>query len=243
MIKYNDKDIIPRIDGKEISRVMYNGKQIWPNYKYEDIEFINVNNLLLNSYVEKLDHSILPENCIITKARIQVSVKITAASHGGFYIALYKSFDDFVNDTGWKDGSWFNLFAFGNTRINDKAYRVNYSGGNSSNGIMCVKIGFTDINSDTVETTGHDLKCSYDFELTRASEDPSYYYSGFINKIQEVDFEDLTTGKKYTNQIGNYFNNCPIFGIDNSANIYIGHDTDNQVIETLKIILTAKTIV
>ena len=30
MIKYNGKDIIPRIDGKEISRVMYNGKQIYP---------------------------------------------------------------------------------------------------------------------------------------------------------------------------------------------------------------------
>lgn len=30
MIKYNGKDIIPRIDGKEISRVMYNDKQIYP---------------------------------------------------------------------------------------------------------------------------------------------------------------------------------------------------------------------
>lgn len=30
MIKYNGKDIIPRIDGKELSRVMYNGKQIYP---------------------------------------------------------------------------------------------------------------------------------------------------------------------------------------------------------------------
>lgn len=30
MIKYNGKDVIPRIDGKEISRVMYNGKQIYP---------------------------------------------------------------------------------------------------------------------------------------------------------------------------------------------------------------------
>ena len=30
MIKYNGKDIIPRIDGKDISRVMYNGKQIYP---------------------------------------------------------------------------------------------------------------------------------------------------------------------------------------------------------------------
>lgn len=30
MIKCNGKDIIPRIDGKEVSRVMYNGKQIYP---------------------------------------------------------------------------------------------------------------------------------------------------------------------------------------------------------------------
>ena len=30
MIKFNGKDIIPRIDGKEVSRVMYNGKQIYP---------------------------------------------------------------------------------------------------------------------------------------------------------------------------------------------------------------------
>lgn len=242
MIKYNGKNIIPRINGKELSRVMYNGKQIYPTYKYEDIEFINVSNLSLNSYAQKLDHSILPENCIITKARIQVSVKITAADRGAFYIALYKSFDDFVNDTGWSNGSWFNLFAFGDTRENNEVYRVNYSGNNPSTGIMCVKIGFTDVESNIVETTGHDLKCSYDFELTRASEDPSYYYSGFINKIQEVNFEDLTTGKKYTNQIGRSFNNCPIFGIDNNAEIFVGHDVDNQVIETLKITLTAKTI-
>lgn len=38
MIKYNGKDIIPRIDGKEISRVMYNGKQIYPNNNNNVIE-------------------------------------------------------------------------------------------------------------------------------------------------------------------------------------------------------------
>lgn len=38
MIKYNGKDIIPRIDGKEISRVMYNGKQIYPNVNNNVIE-------------------------------------------------------------------------------------------------------------------------------------------------------------------------------------------------------------
>ena len=31
MIKFNGKDIIPRLNGKELSRVMYNGKQIYPN--------------------------------------------------------------------------------------------------------------------------------------------------------------------------------------------------------------------
>jgi hypothetical protein len=31
MIKYNGKDIIPRLNGKELSRVMYNGKKIYPN--------------------------------------------------------------------------------------------------------------------------------------------------------------------------------------------------------------------
>lgn len=31
MIKCNGKDIIPRLNGKELSRVMYNGKQIYPN--------------------------------------------------------------------------------------------------------------------------------------------------------------------------------------------------------------------
>lgn len=40
MIKCNGKDIIPRLNGKELSRVMYNGKQIYPanesdNYPYE----------------------------------------------------------------------------------------------------------------------------------------------------------------------------------------------------------------
>lgn len=32
MIKCNGKDIIPRLNGKELSRVMYNGKQIYPDY-------------------------------------------------------------------------------------------------------------------------------------------------------------------------------------------------------------------
>lgn len=44
MIKYNSKDIIPRIDGKEISRVMYNGKQIYPasNNNVIEIQLANV---------------------------------------------------------------------------------------------------------------------------------------------------------------------------------------------------------
>lgn len=33
MIKCNGKDIIPRLNGKELSRVMYNGKQIYPAKK------------------------------------------------------------------------------------------------------------------------------------------------------------------------------------------------------------------
>lgn len=32
MIKCNGKDIIPRLNGKELSRVMYNGKKIYPIY-------------------------------------------------------------------------------------------------------------------------------------------------------------------------------------------------------------------
>lgn len=32
MIKCNGKDVIPRLNSKELSRVMYNGKQIYPSY-------------------------------------------------------------------------------------------------------------------------------------------------------------------------------------------------------------------
>ena len=42
MIKYNGKDIIPRIDGKEISRVIYNGKEIYPNNNVIEIQLANV---------------------------------------------------------------------------------------------------------------------------------------------------------------------------------------------------------
>ena len=42
MIKYNGKDIIPRIDGKEISRVMYNGKEIYPNNNVIEIQLADV---------------------------------------------------------------------------------------------------------------------------------------------------------------------------------------------------------
>lgn len=33
MIKFNGKDIIPRFNGKDVSRVMFNGKQIYPSNK------------------------------------------------------------------------------------------------------------------------------------------------------------------------------------------------------------------
>lgn len=33
MIKFNGKDVIPRFNGKDVSRVMFNGKQIYPNNK------------------------------------------------------------------------------------------------------------------------------------------------------------------------------------------------------------------
>lgn len=38
MIKCNGKDVIPRLNGKELSRVMYNGKQIYPNVNNNVIE-------------------------------------------------------------------------------------------------------------------------------------------------------------------------------------------------------------
>lgn len=33
MIKFNGKDIVPRFNGKDVSRVMFNGKQIYPSNK------------------------------------------------------------------------------------------------------------------------------------------------------------------------------------------------------------------
>lgn len=48
MIKYNGKDIIPRIDGKEISRVMYNGKQIYPANSINNINTNIINNGTIN---------------------------------------------------------------------------------------------------------------------------------------------------------------------------------------------------
>lgn len=241
MIKCNGKNIIPRLNGKELSRVMYNGKQIYPTYKYEDIEFINVSNIQLNGNGVKLNHLTLPENCVITKARIQVSVSAESASRGAFYISLYKSLDDLNNDSTWRRGSWFNLFAFGSIYVNGENHSFNYTGSDMySSSIMFIDLGINShIGSD--ETNGHDLRCSYDFELIRDLESTRYF--GTINKIQEVDFEDLTTGKKYINGKGNSFGMFPIFNIDNTADIYAINETSPQTIETLKIILTARTIV
>jgi hypothetical protein len=237
MIKCNGKDVIPRLNGKELSRVMYNGKQIYPTYKYEDIEFINVNNIQFNGSAVKLNHPTLPENCVITKARIQVSISAKSASRESFYISLYKSLDDLNNDSTWRRGSWFTLFSSSSTG----GHFFNYTGSDPySSSIMFVDLGTNSyIGSD--ETNGHDIKCSYDFELIRDLESTRYF--GTINKIQEVDFEDLTTGKKYTNGKGNSFGMFPIFNIDNTADIYAINETSPQTIETLKIILTARTIV
>lgn len=40
-IKFNDKDITPRFNGKNISRVMYNGKQIYPVNNVIEIQKTN----------------------------------------------------------------------------------------------------------------------------------------------------------------------------------------------------------
>jgi len=42
-IKFNGKDIIPRFNGKNISRVMYNGKQIYPSNTNNVIEIQKAN--------------------------------------------------------------------------------------------------------------------------------------------------------------------------------------------------------
>lgn len=41
MIKCNGKDVIPRLNGKELSRVMYNGKQIYPVNNVIEIQKVN----------------------------------------------------------------------------------------------------------------------------------------------------------------------------------------------------------
>lgn len=40
MIKFNGKDVIPRFNGKDVSRVMFNGKQIYPNSNFKIVDFI-----------------------------------------------------------------------------------------------------------------------------------------------------------------------------------------------------------
>lgn len=37
-IKLNGKDVIPKINGVNLSRVMYNGKQIYPKLKFIQIQ-------------------------------------------------------------------------------------------------------------------------------------------------------------------------------------------------------------
>lgn len=46
MIKCNGKDIIPRLNGKELSRVMYNGKPIFANFKVEGFTFTGTNEFI-----------------------------------------------------------------------------------------------------------------------------------------------------------------------------------------------------
>lgn len=42
MIKCNGKDVIPRLNGKELSRVMYNGKQIYPTNNIIEVQLADV---------------------------------------------------------------------------------------------------------------------------------------------------------------------------------------------------------
>lgn len=42
MIKCNGKDVIPRLNGKELSRVMYNGKQIYPTNNVIEVQLADV---------------------------------------------------------------------------------------------------------------------------------------------------------------------------------------------------------
>lgn len=57
MIKFNGKDIVPRFNGKDVSRVMYNGKQIYPNKILPDgyicLEALNTNTVLSSNNIFK----------------------------------------------------------------------------------------------------------------------------------------------------------------------------------------------
>ena len=57
MIKFNGKDIVPRFNGKDVSRVMYNGKQIYPDKilpdGYIQLEAANTNTVLSSNNIFK----------------------------------------------------------------------------------------------------------------------------------------------------------------------------------------------
>lgn len=68
MIKFNGKDVIPRFNGKDISRVMFNGKQIYPNSKIVDFIVPSTATILASNSTINIKTSDLEKSGILFQA-------------------------------------------------------------------------------------------------------------------------------------------------------------------------------
>lgn len=122
MIKFNGKDVIPRFNGKDVSRVMFNGKQIYPSNKGIDPAtapngvYVYANDGLLYN----------PDNWDTANNDSAVGVAVVTDD---CKFAINK---DFLSEKGWSD-SLYGIDVSGLTNYSDSSQAItDFNGKNNT---------------------------------------------------------------------------------------------------------------
>lgn len=191
MIKYNGKDIIPRIDGKEISRVMYNGKQIYPSGNVIEIQLADVvaGDICAFDGTNKRFFRFVDSGATDDiKKYTPIGVVVIPTSHDvyGTGECGVMSLKSMSCDTPSIGGTSEQLMYWGTytTNISELPDLTQVPTGNTSNGIPTGSASYSYLPSDKFSGTqcAHDADAYYDSSsyipspyLTDGNRNPGYY--------------------------------------------------------------------
>lgn len=220
MIKYNGKDIIPRIDGKEISRVMYNGKQIYPVNNVIEIQLADVvaGDICVFDGTNKRFFRFVDSGAKDDiKKYTPIGVVVIPTSHdvygtGECGVMSLKEMNCDTPSTGSTSEQYISWGTTG-TNILELPNLDQVPTGNTSNGIPTSSADYSYLPSDRFNGTqcAHDTDAYYDSSsyipspyLTDGSRNPGYYQTTSPSSLNNTlaDFDGKSNTQKIITQRG-----------------------------------------